>query len=144
MQRKDEEPHSREAGVPLGPRVPPASPVTHATPSADERSEGPKTEGPRATEELQVGVEDSSSSSGDDWERGRVTQPLETLTITKEPSSIIYSCRVGVVLASTNKPRNRSRRRKGRKQWRYCSRVRDACQGSTTSHLSNKRSRSLR
>lgn len=46
IQRKDDEPQSREAGEPLGPRVSSAAPVTYAIPSAVERSEGPETEAP--------------------------------------------------------------------------------------------------
>ena len=75
IQQKDNEPQTREAGEPPGPRVPMAAPVTHATPSADERSEGPKTDELRTRKEQQIGPEDRTSSGGDECARGGVIEP---------------------------------------------------------------------
>lgn len=79
IQRKDSEPHDQEAGDPLEPRVQPAAPVTYATPSADERSNGPKMEATQTTKDQQVGCEDRAVLSGDDCERSRVAERPATL-----------------------------------------------------------------
>lgn len=53
--------------------------MNYASSGADKHSEGPKIETLRKENELQVGLEDRIFSSGDDRERGRVTEESETL-----------------------------------------------------------------
>ena len=79
IQQKNNELKTREAREPPGLRVPPAPPTVHATPSADERPNGPKTEERRTKMEQQARLEDRTFSSGDKFARGEVIEPPETM-----------------------------------------------------------------